>query len=149
MALHFKEQDIDEFRECFYLFVHSRQITNLDELTLIMRSLGFSPTVKELASYLNIYNGNMSFADFLETIHNHSKVENLPDEVVAAFKSMDTENKGTISTKQLTALMHSWGEGLTTREIDNILREAHVKNNGLINYADFVKIASAPVPDYY
>lgn len=34
-------------------------------------------------------------------------------------------------------------------QVDNIYREANVSNNGTVRYADFVKIACAPVPDYY
>ena len=149
MARYFKEQDIDEFRECFYLFSRSGQINSLDELTLIMRSLGLSPTIQELVSYLKKKNGNMSFADFLEVMHQHSKVENLPHEVVAAFRANDPKNKGVISAKQLRNLLQTWGEGLSVREVDNIFREANVTNNSMVCYSDFVKIACAPVPDYY
>lgn len=53
-ARYFKEQDIDEFRDCFYLKTSSSgQITNIDELKTIMRSLGMSPTIPELESYLS------------------------------------------------------------------------------------------------
>ncbi|XP_037955852.1 calmodulin-like protein 4 [Teleopsis dalmanni] len=149
MARYFKEQDIDEFRECFYLFARSGQITTLDELTVIMRSLGLSPTIQELIAYLKKKNGKMSFADFLEIMHQHSKVENLPDEVIAAFKAADPKNTGCISAKQLRNLLQNWGEGLSVREVDNIFREANVGNNSMVRYADFVKIACAPVPDYY
>lgn len=140
---------IPEFRECFYLFARSGQITTLDELTVIMRSLGLSPTIKELTRYLRKKNGKMSFADFLDVMHQHSKVENLPDEVIEAFKAADLDNKGTIPAKQLRHLLQNWGEGLSVREIDNIFREANVQNNGSVQYSDFVKIACAPVPDYY
>lgn len=149
MARYFKEQDIDEFRECFYLFARSGQITSLDELTVIMRSLGLSPTIQELTNYLKKKGGKMSFADFLEIMHQHSKVENLPDEVIDAFKASDMLHKGTVPAKQLRHLLQNWGEGLSYREVDNIFREANVGNNGVIRYADFVKIACAPVPDYY
>ncbi|KAH8366893.1 hypothetical protein KR200_010795, partial [Drosophila serrata] len=160
-----------EFRECFYLFARSGQINNLDELTVsvityppsstektrtnsfviqvIMRSLGLSPTIQELVSYLKQKNGKMSFADFLDIMHQHSKVESLPDEVIAAFKAADPQNKGTISARQLRNLLQNWGEGLSMREVDNIFREANVNNNSTVRYADFVKIACAPVPDYY
>lgn len=114
-----------------------------------MRSLGLSPTIKELTRYLRKKNGKMSFADFLDVMHQHSKVENLPDEVVAAFKAADPQGKGTISAKQLRHLLQNWGEGLSLREVDNIFREANVSNNGTVRYSDFVKIACAPVPDYY
>ncbi|VVC98147.1 unnamed protein product [Leptidea sinapis] len=60
MARYFKEQDIDEFRECFYLFARSGQITSLDELTVVMRSLGMSPTIQELTG-LRIYHMRAQF----------------------------------------------------------------------------------------
>ena len=106
-----------EFRECFYLFARSGQITTLDELTVIMRSLGLSPTIHELTIYLKKKGGKMSFADFLEVMHQHSKVENLPDEVLAAFKAGDPQGKGTIPAKQLRHLLQYWGEGLSYREV--------------------------------
>lgn len=48
---HFTEKDIDNFREAFYLFAKKRNenpliIRTIDELVLIMRSLGLSPTIK-------------------------------------------------------------------------------------------------------
>lgn len=110
-----------EFRECFYLFARSGQITTLDELTVIMRSLGLSPTIQELINYLKKKGGKMSFADFLEVMHQHSKVENLPDEVVAAFKAADPQNTGVIPARQLRNLLQNWGEGLSVREVSCIL----------------------------
>ncbi|KAL5287090.1 hypothetical protein ACFFRR_008188 [Megaselia abdita] len=149
MARFFKEQDIDEFRECFYLFARSGQITTLDELTVIMRSLGLSPTIQELTSYLKGKNGKMAFSDFLDVMHQHVNVENLPAEVINAFKAADPKNTGSVPARQLRNLLQNWGEGLSVREVDSIFREANVNNNGTVRYADFVKIACAPVPDYY
>lgn len=106
-----------EFRECFYLFARSGHITTLDELTVIMRSLGLSPTIQELTSYLKKKNGRMSFADFLEVIHQHSRVENLPEEVIEAFKAGDKSGRGTIPARQLRHLLQNWGEGLSFREV--------------------------------
>lgn len=106
-----------EFRECFYLFARSGQITSLDELTVIMRSLGLSPTIQELTNYFKKKNGKMSFADFLDVMHQHSKVENLPDEVISAFEAADQAGKGTIPAKQLRNLLQHWGEGLSVREV--------------------------------
>lgn len=53
----------------------------MDELTIVMRSLGMSPTIGELNKYLKDKGGKMSFADFLEVMHMHSKAEQLPKEV--------------------------------------------------------------------
>nr|CAH7741729.1 unnamed protein product [Callosobruchus chinensis] len=138
-----------EFRECFYLFARSGHIKTQEELTVIMRSLGLSPTILELSSYLKQKGGKMSFADFLEVMHVHSRVENLPKEVIDAFKAADTDGKGVIPAKQLRHLLQNWGECLSAKEIDRIFREANVNNNSMVRYQDFVKIACAPVPDYY
>lgn len=91
----------------------------------------------------------MTFADFLEVMHVHSRVENLPKEIVDAFKAADPEGTGTITAKHLRHLLQNWGERLSSKEVDRIFREANVNNNSLVKYEDFVKIACAPVPDYY
>lgn len=139
-----------ECRECFYLFARSGTITTLDELTVIMRSLGLSPTIHELHMYLKKKGGRLTFADFLDVMHAHSTKERIPDEVLEAFRAGDSEKKGTISARHLRNLLQNWGEGLSQREVDNIFREANVtSNNAQIRYDDFVKICCAPVPDYY
>lgn len=91
----------------------------------------------------------MSFADFLEVMHVHSRAEDLPREVVNAFKAADTQGRGVIPAKQLRHMLQNWGECLSSKEIDRIFREANVHNNSMVAYEDFVKIACAPVPDYY
>lgn len=91
----------------------------------------------------------MSFADFLEVMHVHSRAEDLPREIVNAFKAADNEGKGVIPAKHLRHLLQNWGERLSAKEVDRIFREANVSNSSLVRYEDFVKIACAPVPDYY
>lgn len=51
-ARHFSEQEIDGFRDCFYLNCKSGVINDVDQLKFVMRSLGFSPTIDELKRYL-------------------------------------------------------------------------------------------------
>lgn len=149
MARYFTERDINEFRECFYLFARSGQINTLDELTVVMRSLGMSPTIGELNNYLKDKGGKMTFADFLDVMHLHSQAENLPKEVIEAFKAGDLDKSGLISARHLRHLLLHWGEKLSPKEVDQIFREANINSNGMVHYEDFVKIACAPVPDYY
>lgn len=91
----------------------------------------------------------MTFADFLEVMHVHSRAEDLPREIVNAFKAADPNGKGVISAKQLRQMLENWGERLSTKEVDRIFREANVNNTSMVKYEDFVKIACAPIPDYY
>lgn len=51
-ARFFNEQEIDGFRDCFYLNCKSGVINDLDQLKFVMRSVGFSPTIDELTKYL-------------------------------------------------------------------------------------------------
>lgn len=74
---HFSEKDIDSFREAFFLFAQNRNenpiyIKSVDELCVIMRSLGLSPTIREITTYMKNYGNKMSFSDFLEVVHIHS-----------------------------------------------------------------------------
>lgn len=100
-------------------------------------------------------------------MHNHCRVEKLPNEILAAFKASDRQHSGTIHSKHLKHLLQGWGEHLNGKEgrlfkilngfltkcyyfsVDQIFREANVHPNGKVNYDEFVKIACAPIPDYY
>ena len=81
------------------VFTRSGQISTMDELTVIMRSLGMSPTITELKSYMRDKGGKISFADFLEIMHGHSKKESIPRELLEAFRGMDPQRKGYIPAK--------------------------------------------------
>jgi len=149
MARYFREQDIDEYRECFYLYARSGNVTTLDQLTVIMRSLGMSPTITELKTYMKEKMGRIAFADFLDIMHTHSKKESIPKELLEAFKAMDVQRRGSIPARDLWNILVKWGEKLSPREVDQIFREANIQINGQVKYEDFVKIVCAPVPDYY
>jgi Ca2+-binding EF-hand superfamily protein len=80
-------------------------------------------------------------------------VEKLPDEILEAFKAYEKscggKATGKINARELKNILTMNFERLTEREIQNIFREANVNMNGEINYTEFLKIVSAPVPDYY
>jgi len=149
MASYFREEDIDEYRECFYLYARSGTVHTMDQLTVIMRSLGMSPTSVELRQYMRDKMGKIAFSDFLEMMHTHSKKENIPKELLDAFRNMDTQKKGTIPAKDLWNILVKWGEKLSAKEADQMFREANIHPNGVVKYEQFVKIVCAPVPDYY
>lgn len=58
----------------------------------------------------------MSFADFLDVMHIHSRAEDLPREVIDAFKAADPAKKGTIPARQLRHMLLHWGEQLSAKE---------------------------------
>lgn len=52
---------MSEFRECFFFHARRGHISNEQELSLIMRSLGYSPTTKEVNKYYNKYAKGTNF----------------------------------------------------------------------------------------
>ncbi|KAK2703248.1 calmodulin-like protein 4 [Artemia franciscana] len=149
MARHFKEKDIDEFRECFYLYARSGQIKSLDELSLIMRSVKMCPTVQEMKQYLKNKGGKLNFADFLEVAHIQTQKENVAKEIRAAFLANDTRRTGLIPASELRHILQGWGEKLSRREVDQIFRECNISSNTMVKYEEFCKIVLEPIPDYY
>nr|CAG4651423.1 EOG090X0GKM [Simocephalus serrulatus]SVE94575.1 EOG090X0GKM [Simocephalus serrulatus] len=149
MARHFKEQDIAEFRDCFSLYARNDYVDSVGTLMAIMRSLRTSPTIPELKVYLKSKNGKISFADFLEVMHTHTNKEKSAKEIQAAFRAADTRGKGTMSYKELHHILCGWGERLSSKEVDQIFREANIKPNSQIRYEEFIKVVTSPVPDYY
>ena len=148
MARFFKPEDIDEFRDCFYLNCASGQINHVKELTAIMRSLGMSPTVPELESYLKSkLDGKLSFADFLDVMHIHSKKERVPQEILEAFQGMDRNKTGQISIRDLKHILCDWGESFEPRNVDQMLRDMRL-TGPYIKYQDLIRLLTAPIPDY-
>ena len=58
----------------------------------------------------------MSFADFLEVMHLQTRAEDLPKEVIEAFRASDTSHTGTIPAVHLAHMLLRWGEQLSSKE---------------------------------
>lgn len=58
----------------------------------------------------------MSFADFLEVMHLQTRAEDLPREVIDAFRAGDNSRCGKIPSKQLAHMLLNWGEKLSNKE---------------------------------
>lgn len=89
----------------------------------------------------------LSFADFLDVMHTHSKKEKIPQEILDAFSGFDRRKSGLVSISDLKHILCDWGEKLDHRLVDKLFREANVSGSYL-KYHDFVKILSDPSPDY-
>ncbi|XP_013394046.1 calmodulin-like protein 4 isoform X1 [Lingula anatina] len=149
-ARFFSKSDIDEFKECFSFYARQRHIVNVEELKIIMRSLGYSPTIVELQTYYKKYQkeGKIDFATFLDIMHEHSQNEKCQEELVAAFQSHDIQRRGYVNASEVKNILTQFGEKLNKREVDALFREAKIQPNGQVKYADFIKTLLTPAPDY-
>ncbi len=55
----------------------------------------------------------------------------------------DKEGNGTISTKELRHIMTTIGDKLTDEEVNQMIEEADIDGDGVINYEEFVRMMMA------
>lgn len=84
--------------------------------------------------------GSINFDEFAVLMVDKIKDIDSEEDIIAAFKVFDMENKGYITQHELRHVMTNLGEKLTEQEISDMMREADTDGDGKINYEDFVKI---------
>ena len=68
------------------------------------------------------------------------KDQDTEDDIIEAFRVFDKDGNGTISAAELRHVMTNLGEKLTDEEGDEMIREADVNGDGIIDYKEFTKI---------
>ena len=63
-----------------------------------------------------------------------SKPRDSEDEIREAFRVFDRDGNGYISAVELRHVMTNLGEKLTDDEVDELIREIDVNNDGQVNY---------------
>jgi calmodulin len=145
MADQLTEERIAKFKEAFFLFDKDGDGTiATKELGTVMRSLGANPTEAELHDMINEIdadgNGTVDFPEFLTLMARKMKDVDSEEEIIEAFKVFDKDGNGFISAAELRHIMTNLGEKLTDEEADEMIREADVDGDGMINYVEFVKM---------
>lgn len=109
-----------------------------------MRSLGQRPTEVELRNMVHMVdqdgNGTIEFDEFLIMMSRKLKDSDGDAELREAFRVFDKNGDGFISPTELQHVMTNLGEKLTEEEVDDMIREADVDGDGLVNYDEFVLI---------
>lgn len=112
-----------------------------------MRSVGLSPTEKELKNYLNNKQYKITFADFLDCAHTHMKVERVPDEIMIALEThfgSKTGRHSSIKVEELKRIMCNWGEKLSQKEFDILLKDLKATNLKEISHVQLKQFLIAP-----
>jgi calmodulin len=139
---------LKEYREAFENFDkdHSGTIS-FKELGSMMKSLGQNPSDQELRDIISEVdldgNGYIDFNEFVMIMHKRSKENDPEEDVISAFRVFDKDGNGTISTKELRHIMTTIGDKLTDEEVNQMIEEADVDGDGIINYEEFVRMMMA------
>ncbi|XP_055682758.1 calmodulin-A-like isoform X4 [Lutzomyia longipalpis] len=142
------EEQVAEFKEAFMLFDKDEDGTiTMAELGVVMRSLGQRPTETELRDMVNEVdqdgNGTIEFNEFLQMMSKKMKGADGEDELREAFRVFDKNNDGLISSSELRHVMTNLGEKLSEEEVDDMIKEADLDGDGMVNYNEFVMILTA------
>mmetsp|Transcript_14090 Transcript_14090/g.23307 ORF Transcript_14090/g.23307 Transcript_14090/m.23307 type:complete len:152 (-) Transcript_14090:485-940(-) len=144
-AEQFTEEQIAEMKEAFSLFDRDGDgAITLKELGTVMRSLGQTPTERDLKEMCDELQADghtvIDFAEFLTLMARKSKEAYTQDEILDAFRVFDKDGNGYITTVELRHIMTNLGEKLTDEEVDEMIREADVSGDGRVNYTEFVQL---------
>lgn len=143
------EEQIAEFKEAFSLFDKNGDGTISDkELGVVMRAIGQNPTEAELTDMINEVdadgNGTIDFPEFLTIMSRKSTVScDEEDELRQAFKTFDRDRNGLITAAELRHVMTNLGEKLTDEECDEMIKEADLDGDGMVNYDEFVRMMTS------
>ncbi|KAL6146773.1 hypothetical protein ACLB2K_057450 [Fragaria x ananassa] len=142
------EEQIAEFQEAFCLFDKDGDgCITIEELATAIKSVDQNPTAEELQSMINEVdidgNGTIEFGEFLNVMVRKMKENDADEELKEAFKVFDKDQDGYISPNELRNVMINLGERLTDEEAEQMIREADLDGDGLVNYEEFVTMIAA------
>lgn len=141
-------EQIGEFYDTFKLFDEDRDgKLSLKEFGTLLSSLGQNPTEQELQEWIGGDGEHdttrIDFQSFLSLMSRKLKETDTEEELIEAFKVFDRDRDGFISGGELRASMTNLGERLNDTEVDEMIHEADLDGDGLINYDEFVRMMMA------
>ena len=138
----------DKIKECkiiFDMFDSNRdsKITT-KELGDCLRICGAAPSQQELDMIIKNLEDNKNeyipFEKFLVILEKLLQNQDTEEDIINAFKKLDKLDNGTINEEDLRNLMSNYENPLNSQEIEDIIQEANVDENGYINIQRFVKL---------
>jgi len=131
-----------EQSEIFKLFTNENGNITTEQLGDVMRYLGANPTKSELVNMIkDIGSKEIDLQKFLELMSKQKQIEeNLKEELLETFKIFDKNGTGTVSRQELRHVLTTIGEQLTEDEIEEMIKEADLNQDGKLVIEDFVKM---------
>lgn len=136
----FDQAQIQEFKETFNMIDQNRDgFIDKEDLHDMLASLGKMPTDEYLDGMMNEAPGPINFTMFLTMFGEKLNGTDPEDVIRNAFACFDEENKGYINEDRLRELVTTMGDRFTEEEVDEMYREAPIKN-GNFDYIEFTRI---------
>ncbi|CAI2347579.1 unnamed protein product [Caenorhabditis sp. 36 PRJEB53466] len=138
----FDQAQIQEFKEAFNMIDQNRDgFIDQEDLKDMFASLGKEVSEQFIDSMINEAPGAqpINFTMFL-TLFGEKLTGTDPEEVIRnAFQCFDEDNSGKLNEEHLRELLTSMGERYTEEQVDELFRDAPIKN-GQFDYVEFTRM---------
>ncbi|XP_026462891.1 calmodulin-like [Ctenocephalides felis] len=145
-SLNLTEEQTEEAQEAFQFFEKDGFVSTKD-LQLVLRSLGYNSSeleIDDIVAKIDVENtGKLDFTQFLHALSRKVKSLQNEEEIKKAFKVFDQNDDGMITSSELRIVMNRLGEKLTDEEIEEMIKEADVDGNGVIDYEEFYSMMTS------
>jgi Ca2+-binding EF-hand superfamily protein len=136
----FDQAQIQEFKEAFNMIDQNHDgFIDKEDLHDMLASLGKAPTDKDLDAMMAEAPGPINFTMFLTMFGEKLNGTDPEDVIKNAFACFDEDNKGFVNEERLRELLTTMGDRFTEEEVDEMYREAPIKN-GNFDYVEFTRI---------
>ena len=117
------------------------------ELANAMYSMGQMPTDDEVNAMIEEVDlnkdGKIDLDEFITLMTKAPADTQTQEEVINAFRVFDKEGNGLISSEELKHIMMTIGDKMTEEEAQEMVTEADIDEDGMINYEEFVTMMMA------
>ena len=144
------EEQISMFQEVFSLYdVDEDGTIRTKDLKKVFQCLGSNFSKEEMEELTNEVDprafGVINFQQFLVMMAHNLKQEppNLERRSHEVFKFFDVDKKGFITASDLKQTMVNLGENLTDKDVKQMIQDADVDEDGVVDYGDFIKVAAS------
>ncbi|KAI8613918.1 hypothetical protein BC830DRAFT_1066068 [Chytriomyces sp. MP71] len=139
------EDQKTEIREAFELFDTDKDgALDYHELKVAMRALGFDVKKAEVLKILREFDkeghGLIEYADFAKVMTERILDRDPLDEIKKAFQLFDDDGTGKISVRNLRRVAKEIGENLDDEELQAMIDEFDLDQDGEINEQEFIAI---------
>ncbi|CAF1072328.1 unnamed protein product [Adineta steineri] len=141
----YSNEQLNNYQEIFSFFDrYNTGEIHLNELGLIIRSIGFDPSEIKIKEIQEEYTQNgldkINFQQFLQILISFTNEIDDEIDIIEAFRIFDKEGQGFIIKEELLHIMTHLGEKLSIEEAEEMMHDADIYCDGKIRYEEFVKI---------
>ena len=145
-----EEKRLNEVKEAFEIFDKNNDgFITLKELSTVMRSSGHNYSMLELQDMIKKYDkddsGTIDYREFVDLMIKKNKQYDDELELIETFKAFDRNCDGHLSVKELKEVFSFIGGDLTDREIEELIYQADIDDDGEIDFQEFVQLMTINV----